>query len=53
MKWLKMSLVAVLILVVSTLVVQAQDTANDNKIRQAYKLMLSRTPKAGKEGGPF
>ena len=53
MKWLKMSLVAVLILVGSTLVVQAQDTANDNKIRQAYKLMLSRTPKAGKEGGPF
>ena len=49
----RMSLIGVLILVVSTLVVHAQETANDDKIRQTYKLMLSRTPKEGKEGSPF
>ena len=49
----KMLLVAILTFATSTQLLTAQDTANDDKIRQAYKSMLSRTPKEGKEGSPF
>ena len=49
----KMLLFAVLTFAISTQPLTAQDTANDDKIRQAYKSMLSRTPKEGNEGSPF
>ena len=49
----KLLLVAILTFATSTQLLTAQDTANDDKIRQAYKSMLSRTPKEGKEGSPF
>ena len=46
-------LVVILTFATSTQSLTAQDTANDDKIRQAYKSMLSRTPKEGNEGSPF
>ena len=49
----KLLLVAILTFATSTQLLTAQDTANDEKIRQAYQLMLSRTPKEGNEGSPF
>ena len=52
-RWVKMLLVAILTFAISTQPLTAQDTANDDKIRQAYKSMLSRTPKEGNEGSPF
>ena len=52
-KSLKMSLIGILIFITSTLPLPAQDTPNDNKIRQTYKLILSRTPREGKEGSPL
>lgn len=52
-KSFKISLIGILIFITSTLLLPAQDTPNDHKIRQTYKLILSRTPKEGKEGSPF
>ena len=52
-KSFKISLIGILIFITSTLLLPAQDTSNDNKIRQTYKLILSRTPREGKEGSPF
>ena len=52
-KSFRMPLVAILIFVALTPLLHAQDTANDDKIRKAYKLMLNRSPKEGKEGSPF
>ena len=52
-KSFKMCLIGILIFIASALLLPAQNTANDDKIRQSYKLILSRTPKEGKEGSPF
>ena len=52
-KSVKILLFAVLTFAIFTQPLTAQDTANDDKIRQAYKSMLSRTPKEGNEGSPF
>ena len=49
----KLLLVAILTFAVSTQLLTAQDRENDDKIRQAYKSVLSRTPKEGKAGSPF
>ena len=49
----KMLLFAILTFAISTQPLTAQHAANDDKIRQAYKSMLNRTPKEGKEGSPF
>ena len=52
-KSVKILLFAVLTFAIFTQPLTAQNTANDDKIRQAYKSMLSRTPKEGNEGSPF
>ena len=49
-KSFKMPLVGILIFIASVLLLPAQETVNDDKIRQSYKLILKRTPK---EGSPF
>lgn len=52
-KSFKISLIGILIFITSTLMLPAQDTPNDHKIRQTYKLILRRTPREGKEESPF